>query len=103
MSNEYDEEDEDEEDDLSDPFAVNWDIRREGRAWDKNVRERYGRTPEKIELYQGKLFWSDEERLMMLGLLLENVGVDAAVKLGNPDVWREAAAGLETSKDTQNI
>ena len=31
-----------------------------------------------------------EERLQMLGLLLENVGVDAAVRLGDPQVWRDA-------------
>jgi hypothetical protein len=28
----------------------------------------------------------------VLGLLLENVGVDAAVRLGDPQVWREAVA-----------
>ena len=30
----------------------------------------------------------------MLGLLLENVGADAAVHLGDPEVWREAVAAL---------
>ena len=35
-----------------------------------------------------------EERLQMLGLLLENVGVDAAVRLGDPQVWRDAVAEL---------
>ncbi len=43
---------------------VRWDIRREGRS---------------------------DERLALLGLLLENVGADAAVKLGDPNVWIGAA------------
>lgn len=52
-------------------------------------------TPEKIEMYEGKLFWEDSERVTMLALLLENVGVDRAVRLGNPAVWRAAIAALE--------
>ena len=73
------------------------DIRREGRAWMKDAaRDRYYLTPEKIELIEGKLFWSDEERLTMLALLLENVGADAAVRLGDPEVWRAAVAELDT-------
>jgi hypothetical protein len=44
---------------------------------------------------RGKLFWSDEDRLTVLALLLENVGVDKAVRIGDPDVWREAVATLD--------
>jgi hypothetical protein len=55
---------------------------------------RYQRTPEKIEMVKGRLFWSDEDRLTMLGLLLENVGADAAVRLGDPAVWKAAVAEL---------
>jgi hypothetical protein len=58
------------------------------------VLERWSRTPEKIELVEGKLFWDDEERLAMLGLLLENLGADAAVRLGDPVVWRQAVMAL---------
>ncbi|PYR80420.1 MAG: hypothetical protein DMF87_08855 [Acidobacteria bacterium] len=76
-------------------MAITWDIRRRGRKWTgQEARERYELTPEKIEMIDGKLFWDDEQRLTMLGLLLENVGVDAAVKLGNPVAWREAVAQL---------
>ena len=75
--------------------SVDWDIRRTGRAWGKNAMERYQLTPEKFEMYRGKLFWSDNERLLLLGLLLENVGADAAVRLGDPQVWREAVASLK--------
>jgi hypothetical protein len=66
-------------------------------AWNGDeIRSRYNLTPEKIELIQGKLFWSEEDRLNMLALLLENVGVDKAVRLGSPGVWREAIAQLGT-------
>jgi hypothetical protein len=36
------------------------------------------------------MFWSDEQRLNMLSLLLENVGMDAAVRLGDPKMWQQA-------------
>ncbi len=39
---------------------LNWDIRRDGRAWvGDEARQRYELTPEKFEMYEGKLFWSD--------------------------------------------
>ena len=85
----------DEAPDLSRVDSVNWDIRRDGRAWGAEARQRFQLTPEKFEMYRGKLFWSDEERLLLLGLLLENVGADAAVRIGDPAVWREAVAALE--------
>lgn len=73
-----------------------WDIRREGRAWEgPEARQRHELSPEKIEMVKGRLFWSDEDRLTMLALLLENVGVDKAVRLGNPGVWKEAIAELK--------
>ena len=77
--------------------AITWDIRREGRAWrEEEIETRYFQlVPEKVELTDGKLYWTDEERLTMLGLLLENVGADAAVRLGDPRVWRAAIAALE--------
>ena len=74
---------------------IQWDIRRAGRAWnDDEAEDRYFSAPEKLEMTDGKLDWDDEQRLHMLGLLLENVGVDAAVRLGDPQMWREAVAEL---------
>lgn len=74
---------------------VRWDIRREGRPWSGGeALQRFELTPEKFEMVDGRLFWSDDERLTLLALLLENVGADAAVRLGNPEVWRAAVAGL---------
>ena len=50
---------------------VKWDIRLEGRAWGEEAMQRFELTPEKFEMYQGKLFWSDEGRVNLLGLPLE--------------------------------
>jgi hypothetical protein len=81
-----------------------WDIRREGRAWNRDEwRSRREVCPEKIEMIQLKLFWSDEERIAMLGLLLENLGVDRAVRLGDPKVWRDAIAALDNSSRIPGI
>lgn len=65
---------------------------RKGRIWTREeVEEKYFKLcPDKIELIQGKMFCADEQRMRMLALLLENVGIDAAVSLGDPQVWKEA-------------
>jgi hypothetical protein len=73
-----------------------WNLQREGRSWTREEWERRRElTPEKIELIRGKLFWSEEDRLNMLALLLENVGVDRAIRLGDRRVWQEAIGGLD--------
>jgi hypothetical protein len=64
-----------------------WNIGRRGKLL--NV-ERFMLAPEKIELVDGKLFDNEERRMDMLGLLLENVGIDAVLRLGPPELWREA-------------
>ena len=79
-------------------YAMDWDIQMEGRAWRTGeALERYERAPEKLELIEGRLCWSDEDRLLLLGLLLENVGLNAAVRLAPPERWRAALAHLEES------
>ena len=42
---------------------------------------------------------------MLLGMLLENVGLDSAVRLGDPQAWRDAIAKLdsETLKDLEPL
>ncbi len=57
--------------------------------------DRYLLVPEKTEMIEGRLFWSDADRLRMLGLLLENVGAAEAVRLGDPEVWRRAIEALD--------
>jgi hypothetical protein len=78
-----------------------WNIQNEGRSWGPDEAwERFDRTIElKIEMREGKLFWSDETRVLILGLLLEGVGADRAVQLGDPEVWRRAVAKLGKSED----
>lgn len=74
---------------------VKWDIRRGGRAWTaEEAMPRYNLSPEKFEMYQGRRFWSEEDRLTLLGLPLENVGIDRAIRLGDPETWRAAVAEL---------
>jgi hypothetical protein len=84
------------EDPGPDPMPnVRWDIRRSGRAWTKDeAMGRYELTPEKFEMIDGKLFWDQTQRLTLLALLLENVGADEAVRLGDPEVWRAAIREL---------
>jgi hypothetical protein len=80
-------------------YAIEWDIRRHGRAWSGDeAEERWQLTPEKFEMHDGRLFFDDEQRLLLLGLLLENCGADAAVRLGRPDVWRAAVAALDAQR-----
>lgn len=75
--------------------AQEWDIRREGRKWtDEEFDRRLDQAPEKIE-FVGGIFTSEEERLMVLAMLLENLGIDAAVRLGDPVNWKAAIAELE--------
>ena len=71
-------------------------MRPEGRAWGPEGLSYY-MVPERIELIDGKLFWGEEERLTMFAHLLENVGVNQAVRIGNPGVWRAAVANLPAS------
>ena len=49
-------------------------------------------------MMDGKLLTDPDERLVLLALLLENVGADAAVRLGDPAVWREAIALLPSDE-----
>jgi hypothetical protein len=76
--------------------AIAWNVQRQGRRWHgQESRERFQLTPEKIEMIEGQLFWSEEDRRRMLALLLENVGADVAVRIGSPEVWRAAIAELK--------
>ena len=84
-----------------DPHSVEWRFGCEPIDWGEladGYRGRYSLAPNKIELIDGKLFWNDDVRLLMVGLLLENLGVDRVVKLGNPKAWKEAVAALPEPK-----
>lgn len=75
-----------------------WDIRREGRQWtDEEYDRRMYQAPEKIE-YVGGIFDGDRQRITVLAMLLENLGIDKAVQLGNPADWKAAVDDLLQSK-----
>lgn len=48
--------------------------------------------PEKFEACDGKLFWDDTQRLHVLAMLLEAVGLRRALELCPPEAVREAVA-----------
>ena len=87
------------EQDLEGP-PIAWDIRREGRRWTgKELEARFARLMElKFEVSGGKLFWSEETRRAVLAMLLENVGIDAAVRMGDPEAWRSAVEAMLAEK-----
>ena len=61
---------------------IEWDIRREGRRWShEESDQRCYQAPEKIEYVDG-IFASDRQRLIVLGMLLENLGIDRAIRYG---------------------
>jgi hypothetical protein len=75
--------------------ASDWDIRREGRRWTKEESDhRLYQAPEKIE-FVGGIFSSERERLTVLAMLLENLGIDKVIRLGNLADWKAAIADLE--------
>jgi hypothetical protein len=72
-----------------------WDIRRKGRRWTaEEMESRLQMAPEKIEFVDG-IFASDNERLIVLGMLLENLGIDKALRFGELEEWKAALNALE--------
>ena len=66
---------------------IEWDIRREGRRWShEEFDPRTYQAPDKIEYVDG-IFASDRERLIVLGMLLQNLGIDRAVRFGRLEDW----------------
>ena len=82
---------------------LNWDIRRKGRLWShEEFDERISQAPEKIEYVNG-IFASDRERLIVLGMLLENLGIDRAVQFGRLGDWQAAIADLEDKQGSMRL
>ena len=81
--------------DVEDFDPAEWNIGRKGRDWrGEEFMKRLNQAPEKIE-YKGGIFIYEHERLTVLAMLLENLGIDKAVRLGRPEDWRAAVAELE--------
>jgi len=71
-----------------------WNIQREGHPWSGELFDkRIYQAPEKIE-FVGGIFVNETERLTVLAMLLENLGIDKAVRLGDPQDWKAAIAEL---------
>lgn len=68
------------------------DIRREGHPITGGADALL--SAPRVEMTDGKLFNCEQDRLYMLALLLESVGIDAAVKIGPSRLWRQAVATL---------
>ncbi len=80
---------------------IEWDIHREGRLWShEEFDERIYQAPKKIEYVDG-IFSSNRERLIVLGMLLENLGIDRAAQFGRLEDWKAAIADLETKQGTK--
>lgn len=81
-----------------------WRIDLQGHAWAADeARKRWKLTPERLEMFEGKLLFDDENRVRLLALLLENVGAARAVRLGSLEVWREAVRlGEAELRDASN-
>lgn len=76
---------------------IHWDIRREGRRWSADEAELRSChvIPDRPEINEGKLYFTDEERLAVAACLLENLGIDKIVRsLGSPALWQAAIATL---------
>ena len=84
--------------------AVPWDIRRESRAWDKpEIEIKYFRCLQEIkEMTEGKLYWCDATRMVMLGLRLENLRIDKAIRLGDLELWEQALANRKQQEGNLN-
>lgn len=82
---------------VDEAYALDWDIQPEGRAWRGGI-DRLELAPRKIELCEGRLFCSDEDRLVMLAMLLENVGMNAAIKLAPLERWHAALEAVEQER-----
>ena len=75
-----------------------WDIRRKSRQWStEECERRLYQAPEKIEFVAG-IFGSDRQRLIVLAMLLENLGIDKAVQFGNLEDWKAAIAEREKAQ-----
>lgn len=64
-----------------------WQFNREGRAWHGDeTLERNNLLPEsaRIEIQQGKLLFSDEERMILLAMLIENIGMKKLIEFLMP-------------------
>ena len=81
-----------------------FDIRTVGRSWTKQeMLELHDELPGRLEMVGGKLCLDDEQRMLLLGALLEHVGTERAVRLGAFAAWRAAIAQRQEDEDWNNM
>lgn len=73
-----------------------FDIRLIGRNWTADEMARRGDLPGRLEMVDGKLCLDEEQRLTLLGVLLEHIGTARAVSLGPLQAW---VAAVEQRKE----
>lgn len=77
---------------------VQWKFGRVGREWtEAEFEARLEIAPEKIEYVDG-IFANDHERLAVLAMLIENLGIDRVVEHGDVGDWK-AAIGDREARD----
>jgi len=76
-------------------IPTGFEVHREGRRWTKEeFEQRLYQAPEKIE-FVGGIFASERERLTVLAMLLEILGIDRAIQFGKIEDWKAAIAARE--------
>jgi hypothetical protein len=73
-----------------------FDIRTVGRRWTaEEMAQLHDELPGRLEMANGMLCMDEDQRLLLLGALLEHVGTERAVRLGSLSVWKSAVAQRE--------
>ena len=80
----------------SETRPLRFDIRRTGRSWTPEefaIKAEW--VPGRLEVVFGRVCPTLEQRLLLLGMLLENVGLDLTLRFAEPRLWTEALAARE--------
>lgn len=73
-----------------------FDIRTVGRHWtDEEMASLHDDLPGRLEILNGLLCFDEDQRLLLLGALLEHVGTERAVRVGPLSAWKAAVAQRE--------
>lgn len=78
---------------------VAWHLSRQGRSWSADeMVAKLDLLPAKLEALGGKVCLTVEQRLVLLAALIENIGTDIVVALGDLDIWRASIAAREQAE-----
>ena len=81
-----------------------FDIRTVGRRWTaEEIEAFHDELPGRLEVVRGMLCLDEDQRLLLLGALLEHVGTERAVRLGPWSAWRAAVAQRAEDQDWDNM